>query len=85
MSITKTTLYHRGSDAQISQRRSQENAFGRNHRVYRQAGIGANLLTRKPDGGAQARNYPAVAIGKILGGNLLRVIRQVLPKSIAHP
>jgi hypothetical protein len=29
--------------------------------------------------------YPAVAIGKILGGNLLRVIRQVLPKSIAHP
>jgi hypothetical protein len=25
------------------------------------------------------RNYPAVAIGKILGGNSLRILRQVLP------
>jgi len=30
------------------------------------------------------RNYPEATIGKILGGNLLRIMRQVLPKSFAH-
>jgi membrane dipeptidase len=55
-------------------------------RTYRRAGIGANLL----DGQNLAtelkrRNYPEAAIGKILGGNLLRIMRQVLPQSSAHP
>jgi hypothetical protein len=34
--------------------------------------------------GLKRRNYPAAAIGKILGGNLLGIMRQVLPKSFTH-
>jgi hypothetical protein len=51
-------------------------------RVIRSKGIGAGLLDR--DCLAKElewRNYDADAIGKILGGNLLRVLRTVLPKS----
>ena len=45
----------------------------------RRAGIGANLLAGKDLAAELKRqNYPEVAIGKILGGNLLRVMRQVL-------
>jgi hypothetical protein len=32
-------------------------------------------------GELRQRNYPEEAIGKILGGNLLGIMRQVLPKS----
>ena len=31
------------------------------------------------------RNYPEVAIGKILGGNLLQIMRQVLPIDFLMP
>jgi microsomal dipeptidase-like Zn-dependent dipeptidase len=36
--------------------------------------LGENLVAE-----LKRRNYPEVAIGKILGGNLLRLMRQVLP------
>ena len=50
-------------------------------RVHRRAGIGANLLAEDNLAAElKRRNYPEEAIGKILGGNLLRVLRQVLPK-----
>jgi hypothetical protein len=49
-------------------------------RVSRRVGIGANLLVGKNLAAElKERNYPEVAIGKILGGNLLRIMRQVLP------
>lgn len=49
-------------------------------RVYRRAGIGANLLSGENLAAElERRNYPEAAIGKILGGNLLRIMRQVLP------
>jgi hypothetical protein len=38
----------------------------------------------KPGGELRQRNYPEEAIGKILGGNLLGIMRQVLPKSFTH-
>ena len=49
-------------------------------RVYRRAGMGANLLAGENLAAElKRRNYPETAIGKILGGNLLRIMRQVLP------
>ena len=49
-------------------------------RVYRRAGIGANLLGGENLAAElKRRNYPEETISKILGGNLLRVLRQVLP------
>ncbi len=51
-------------------------------RVYRRGGIGAKLLDRDNLPAAFARRgYSTEAIGKILGGNLLRVMRTVLPKA----
>jgi hypothetical protein len=49
-------------------------------RVSKRAGIGANLLAGKNlPAELKRRNYPEVVIGKILGGNLLGIICQVLP------
>ena len=49
-------------------------------RPLRRAGIGANLLAGENLAAELKRlNYSEVAIGKILGGNLLRLMRQVLP------
>jgi hypothetical protein len=49
-------------------------------RVYRRAGIGANLLAGENLAAElKRRNYPEDAVNKILGGNLMRVLRQVLP------
>jgi hypothetical protein len=46
----------------------------------RRAGIGANLLAGENLAAElKRRNYPEVAIGKTFGGNLPRVLRQVLP------
>jgi microsomal dipeptidase-like Zn-dependent dipeptidase len=50
--------------------------------VIRRTGLGAKLL----DGDnlpaeLRRRNYSEEAVGKILGGNLLRVMRQVLPQN----
>ncbi len=51
-------------------------------RVYRREGIGAGLLDRENlPAEFRRRNYSDEAIGKILGGNLLRVMRQVLPQT----
>jgi membrane dipeptidase len=51
-------------------------------RVHRRGGIGVKLLDRENlPAELQRRNYSAADMGKILGGNLLRVLRQVLPKS----
>jgi membrane dipeptidase len=51
------------------------------NRVHRRGGIGAKLLDRENLPAAFARRgYSAEATGKILGGNLLRVMRIVLPK-----
>lgn len=50
-------------------------------RVQRRGGIGVKLLDRENLAAEfQRRNYSEAAIGKILGGNLLRVMRAVLPK-----
>jgi len=49
-------------------------------RVYRRGGIGAKLLDQENLAAAFARrSYSEEAIGKILGGNLMRVMKQVLP------
>jgi hypothetical protein len=54
-------------------------------RVYRRAGIGATCSPGKTwRRSSGRRNYPEEAIGKILGGNLLGIMRQVLPKSFTH-
>jgi membrane dipeptidase len=51
-------------------------------RVHRRGGIGAKLLDRENLPAAFARRgYSAEATGKILGGNLLRVMRSVLPQA----
>lgn len=51
-------------------------------RVYRCNGIGAKLLDRENLAAEfRRRSYSEEAIGKILGGNLLRVKRAVLPKA----
>jgi membrane dipeptidase len=51
-------------------------------RVQRRGGIGAKLLDRENLPAALARRgYSSEASGKILGGNMLRVMRQVLPIS----
>lgn len=53
-----------------------------NDRVYRRNGIGAKLLDRENLAAEfRRRSYSEEAIGKILGGNLLRVMRAVLPKA----
>jgi hypothetical protein len=51
-------------------------------RVYRRGGIGAKLLDQENlPAELRRRNYSEDAIGKILGGNLLRVLRTVLAKN----
>jgi len=51
----------------------------RDDRVVRRGGIGAKLLDRENLAGELAgRNYSAESIGKILGGNMIRVLRTVL-------
>jgi len=51
-------------------------------RVIRRNGIGAKLLDRDNLAAEfRRRNFSAEAIGKILGGNLMRVMRQVLPQN----
>jgi len=48
--------------------------------VYPRGGIGAKLLAGENlSAELKRRNYPEAAIGEILGGNLLRIMRQVLP------
>jgi membrane dipeptidase len=48
-------------------------------RIYRRGGIGAKLLDRENLAVELARrNYSAENIGKILGGNMMRVLRTVL-------
>jgi membrane dipeptidase len=54
----------------------------RDDRVIRRNGIGAKLLdSDNLAAELTRRNYSAEAVGKILGGNLLRVMRQVLPQN----
>ncbi len=54
----------------------------RDDRVVRRGGIGAKLLDQDNLAAEfKRRNYSDEAIGKILGGNLMRVMRAVLPKS----
>ena len=49
-------------------------------KVYRRGGIGARLLDRENlSAELRNRNYPQEAICKILGGNLMRVLKAVLP------
>lgn len=49
-------------------------------RIYRRNGIGAKLLDRENLAAELTkRNYSDAAVQKILGGNLLRVLRNVLP------
>jgi membrane dipeptidase len=51
-------------------------------RVHRRGGIGAKLLDQENLAAAfSKRSYSQEAIGKILGGNLMRVMRAVLPRS----
>ena len=48
-------------------------------RIYRRNGIGAKLLDRENlQSELTGRNYSAENIGKILGGNMMRVLRRVL-------
>ena len=47
-------------------------------RIYRRNGIGAKLLNRENLAAElTGRNYSDGSIGKILGGNMMRVIRRV--------
>ena len=47
--------------------------------IYRRAGIGAKLLDRENLAAElSARNQTPESIGKILGGNMMRVLRRVL-------
>jgi hypothetical protein len=47
-------------------------------RIYRRNGIGAKLLDReKPAAELAGRNYSAESVGKILGGNMMQVLRKV--------
>ena len=51
-------------------------------RIYRRNGIGAKLLDRENLAAELTkRNYSDAAVRKILGGNLLRVLRSVLPNN----
>ena len=51
-------------------------------RVIRRNGIGAKLLDQDNLAAEfKRRNYSAAAVSKILGGNLIRVMRQVLPQN----
>lgn len=48
-------------------------------RIYRRNGIGAKLLDRENlSAELSGRNYSAESIGKILGGNMMSVLRKVL-------
>jgi microsomal dipeptidase-like Zn-dependent dipeptidase len=48
-------------------------------RIYRRDGIGAKLLDRENLAAElSGRNYSAESIGKILGGNMMRLFREVL-------
>jgi hypothetical protein len=48
-------------------------------RIYRRDGIGAKLLDReKLAAELGGRNYSNENIGKILGGNMMRVLRSVI-------
>jgi hypothetical protein len=48
-------------------------------RIYRRDGIGAKLLNRENlQAELVGRNYSAESIGKILGGNMMRVLKGVL-------
>jgi membrane dipeptidase len=54
----------------------------RDDRVVRRGGIGAKLLDRDNlMAEFKQRNYSDAAIGKILGGNLMRVMHAVLPRN----
>ena len=54
----------------------------RDDRVIRRGGIGARLLDRENLAAEfKRRNYTDEAIGKILGGNMMRVLRRVLPQN----
>jgi hypothetical protein len=78
--ISKETRYVPSYAAELRKRDWSDD------RVFRRAGIGANLFAGENLAGEfKRRNYPEVAIGKILGRNLLRIMRQVLPKSFADP
>ena len=53
----------------------------RDDRVVRRGGIGAKLLDQDSlEAEFNRRNYSDEAIGQILGGNLMRVMRAVLPR-----
>jgi hypothetical protein len=48
-------------------------------RIYRRDGIGAKLLDRENLAAElSGRNYLDESVGKILGGNIMRVLRKVL-------
>jgi len=48
-------------------------------RIYRRDGIGAKLLdSENLQAELTGRNYSDESIGKILGGNMMRVLRRVL-------
>ena len=48
-------------------------------RIYRRDGIGAKLLDRENlEAELTGRNYSAESISKILGGNMMQVLRSVL-------
>jgi hypothetical protein len=48
-------------------------------RIYRRDGIGAKLLDRENLAAElSGRNYAGESIGKILGGNMMRVLSKVL-------
>ena len=51
-------------------------------KVFRRSGIGAKLLDRENlSAELEKRNYSPEAIGKILGGNMMRVLGAVLPRN----
>ena len=55
----------------------------RDDRVVRRGGIGAKLLDQENlPAEFKRRNYSDEAVGKILGGNLMRVMRAVLPRKL---
>jgi microsomal dipeptidase-like Zn-dependent dipeptidase len=54
-------------------------AFSENSCCSHRAGIRRQLARCGKLAAELKRNYVEAAIGKILGGNLLRILRQVLP------
>ena len=64
---------------QIVSSESNSGARGRNvwSEIYRRDGIGAKLLDRENLAGElTGRNYSDESIGKILAGNMMRVLRE---------